>query len=310
MLNTPVLFLIFNRPATTQKVFEQIRQQKPRQLFIAADGPRANKPDDLKLCQQTRAIASDIDWTCEVKTLFRDQNMGCGAAPANAITWFFNQVDEGIILEDDCIPNTSFFSFCETLLERYRNTPNVMMICGTSYQPKKLDTASYYFSAYPHAWGWATWKRAWANYNFSLDGESEETRTAIIKRSFTLRREHKLWIRNLEHIINGLDAWDYQWMYWIWKNNGVCIIPWLNMVSNIGFGSHATHTFDNASSQAAMRQHIIAQIIHPPHIAINKQADRYERFNILIEPSRIFYINRIKAAAKKIRRFFLENNGK
>jgi hypothetical protein len=310
MVNTPVLFLIFNRPETTQRVFNEIRRQQPKHLFIAADGPRDNQPNDAALCHQTRAIATNVDWDCEVKTLFRDQNLGCGAAPASAITWFFNQVDEGIILEDDCIPNTSFFTFCETLLEKYRNIPSVMMICGTSYQPQKRDAASYYFSSYPHAWGWATWKRAWANYNFSLSGESEETRAAVVKQSFALQRERQLWVRNFRLIINGLDAWDYQWMYWIWKNKGVCVVPWQNMISNIGFGSHATHTFDNASSQAAMKQHNIMQIIHPVHIAINKQADQYERFNILIEPNSAFYLKRIKAAANRIRRILFVNNDK
>ncbi len=301
MLNTPVLLLIFNRPDATERVFDEIRRQRPKYLYIAADGPRADHAGDEDLCRQCKAIVSAVDWECEVKTLFRDKNLGCGAAPASAITWFFEQVEEGIILEDDCLPNSSFFTFCETLLQKYRAVPEVMMICGTTYQPEPLNPNTYYFSRYPHVWGWATWRRAWAHYNFKLSGESEAERLSVIRQSFTNSRERKLWMHNMTHIINGLHAWDYQWMYWIWKNKGVCIVPWYNMVSNIGFGPQATHTFDAASVQARMKQHEISDIQHPGVITIHKKADSYERFNILIDPPAAYFFKRFRAAVNRIR---------
>jgi hypothetical protein len=310
VLNTPILFLIFNRPDTTEKVFAEIRKQQPKYLFIAADGPREHKPADIELGNQCKQIVSQIDWGCEVKTLYQSKNLGCGFAPATAITWFFSQVDEGIILEDDCIPNQSFFEFCENLLKKYHNDASVMMICGTSYQPKPLNADTYYFSRYPHAWGWATWKRAWANYNFKLDDETEAVRANVIQNTFANSRERRLWEGSLKMIINGLDAWDYQWMYWIWKNNGLCAVPWKNMVSNIGFGPHATHTFDSNSHQSQMEQHTIMAIHHPQKIIVNKQADNYERYNILIGSNLGYYANKLKSVISRFGKLWVQKNGK
>jgi len=303
MLQTPLLFLIFNRPAVTEETFAKIRKQQPRYLYIASDGPRENNPSDTDLNNECKQIVSNIDWDCEVKTLFQTKNLGCGLAPATAITWFFNQVDEGIILEDDCLPNDSFFKFCENLLSRYRGNLNIMMICGTSYQPKPLNTSTYYFSKYPHVWGWATWKRAWADYNFKLDGESDHTRAAVINKTFSSRNERTLWENNLKMILGGLDAWDYQLMYWMWKNDRICIVPWRNMIANIGFGSDATHTYDASSKQSKMTQYKIETIKHPRSVVIHKRADNYERKNILVNPIANHYFNRLK----QIMRGFLQS---
>ncbi|MGY3211654.1 nucleotide-diphospho-sugar transferase [Mucilaginibacter sp. HD30] len=300
MLSTPILLLLFNRPEATAQVFDQIRSHKPKKLFIAADGPRQDNAEDAVNCRLAREAVETIDWDCEVATLYHDVNLGCGRAPATAITWFFNHVDAGIILEDDCLPNDSFFGYCEMLLDKYTNEPQVMMICGTSYQPKALTSDSYYFSRYPHAWGWATWKRAWANYSFELIKDGEVERLAALGKVFTTRREVRLWRNNLRMIDNGLDAWDYQWMYWMWKNNGVCIVPWKNMVANIGFGQNATHTTDQYSVQSKMQRYDLTEIRHPTAIAVNKQADKYERYHILLDPTLRFYTNRIKHIVKRV----------
>lgn len=282
-MDTPILFIIFNRPEHTQKVFEQIRKQQPKSLFIAADGPRLSNKHDVQLCDETRKIVSNIDWECNVQTLFHEKNLGCGLAPATAISWFFTQVDEGIILEDDCIPNQSFFGYCKNLLQKYKYNDEVMMICGTSYQPKPLDNNSYYFSKYPHVWGWATWKSAWEKYNFYLLNESRAQQATVINKTFHIKREQALWKNNMLMIENGLDAWDFQWMYWMWKNDGLCIIPWKNMISNIGFGDFATHTFDQHSIQADMENHGIDIIYHPKKIENHIKADNYERKTFLID---------------------------
>lgn len=300
MFSTPILMILFNRPDATAQVFEQIRRQKPQKLFIAADGPRDGNARDIENCRMARNAVVNIDWDCEVSLLYHDNNLGCGRAPAAAMSWFFSKVNEGIILEDDCLPNDSFFYYCEALLSRYRDEQQVMMICGTSYQPQALNADTYYFSRYPHAWGWATWKRAWANYKFELSSEVEAERLAVLNNVFTTRREVKLWKNNLKMIDNGLDAWDYQWMYWMWKHNGVCIIPWKNMIANIGFGENATHTTDQLSGQSKMERYEITELRHPATIAVNEQADRFERYHILLEPSLKFYINRLLHIVKRV----------
>ncbi|RZJ52714.1 MAG: hypothetical protein EOO44_10945, partial [Flavobacterium sp.] len=260
-------------------------------MFIAADGPRPNHPKDTERCQTTREIINQIDWECEIKTLFHETNLGCGLAPATAITWFFKHVEEGIILEDDCLPNTSFFNYCENLIEKYRCNEKIKMICGTSYQPKPLNSNTYYFSKYPHVWGWATWRRAWNEYNFNLKQESDEVRGSVVNKTFSNRRDRKLWNDNMKMIINGLDAWDYQFMYWMWKNDGLCVIPWKNLISNLGFGDQATHTHDNNSNQSEMQQFEINGIKHPKIISLDKEADKWERDNILLNSDYEYFYN-------------------
>jgi hypothetical protein len=284
MLDTPVLLLIFNRPQQTKLVFDEIKKQKPKYLHVAADGPRANNLEDHSLCLAARNIVNEIDWDCKIETLFRSENLGSKNAVSTAITWFFSVHEFGIILEDDCLPNASFFLFTKTLLERYKDEKKVMMITGCSFQQNKFDQNSYYFSKYVHVWGWATWKRAWDLYNVSLENEPDEVKHAVIKKTFRSKREQKLWRYNLNLISNGLDAWDYQWMYWIWKNKGLTIIPWQNMISNIGFGPNATHTFDRSSHQSEMKQFHLTEINHPKEIKANRKADKFERFTILINP--------------------------
>ena len=156
-----VLFIIFNRPETTQRVFDAIRLAKPTRLYIAADGPRENKTGEKELCEQARKIAQNVDWDCEVKTLFQKENLGCGKAVSHAISWFFENEDMGIILEDDCLPHQSFFKYCEELLEKYKNNDRIGIISGNNFQKKrKIGSFSYYFSDIVNIWGWATWARS------------------------------------------------------------------------------------------------------------------------------------------------------
>ena len=154
-MHSPVLFLVFNRPETTRQVFEAIRTAKPPRLYIAADGPRLEREGERASCEEVRKIALEVDWECDVNTLFRVENLGCKRGPSEGISWFFEHEDEGIILEDDCLPDQSFFSFCEELLERYRNDTRIMAISGNNFQHgRKRTEYSYYFSRYFHGWGW------------------------------------------------------------------------------------------------------------------------------------------------------------
>jgi hypothetical protein len=242
-LNTPVLFIVFNRPETTKKVFEAIRLAKPRQLFVAADGPRSDKAGEEVICEEVKRIATNVDWDCEVKVLFRTTNLGCGRAPSEAISWFFEAVEYGIILEDDCLPEQSFFKFSEEMLLRYKNEERIMMISGTNYffNSVKSDRV-YYFSNMVFIWGWATWRRAWKNFRF----DSTEPKIDSLAKRFTNKDYLKLIVNSLERVKkNELVAWDLQWLNCICLNNGLSIIPIQNQVRNIGYFGVHSNTLDS-----------------------------------------------------------------
>ncbi|MGE0636666.1 MAG: nucleotide-diphospho-sugar transferase [Bacteroidia bacterium] len=279
-MKTPVLFLIFNRPELTFRVFEEIRKAQPEQLFIAADGPREDREGESEKCEQARNIASKVDWSCEVKTLFRDKNLGCKMAVSSAINWFFEQVEEGIILEDDCLPNQSFFFFCKTMLEKYRSEEKVMHIGGANFQDKiKRGSASYYFSIHPNQWGWATWRRAWQHYDINMTDYFDFKKRQKI---FSNQRIALFNFEKLEKTLSGeINTWDYQWFYSIWVKKGICIIPNSNLIMNIGFGEQATHTFETKSFLSEVSTSELRDIIHPSKIIINTKADEYFSWKLL-----------------------------
>lgn len=273
MLKTPILFLIFNRPEKTFRVFEEIKKQKPQYLYIAADGARQNKQGEAELCSQTRAVIENVDWDCEVKTLFREDNLGCKKAVSEGITWFFDNVEEGIILEDDCLPSESFFRFCEENLEKYRHDNRIMHISGENPLDMEFGDASYYFSKIPHIWGWASWRRAWNLYDVEFQNFNYFIENNIIQNVFEEKESHKYWNRVFARVKNGeINTWDYQWTYALFVNNGLSIVPNKNMVSNIGFGAvEATHTNENAKC-ANRKAYEMDKIIHPEFIIPEKKA--------------------------------------
>jgi len=243
-LTTPILFLVFNRPDTTKKVFEEIRKAKPSKLFIAADGPR--NPEEKKKTDAVRQyVKENIDWPCKVKTLFRNKNLGCKYAVSGAIDWFFENVEQGIILEDDCLPSSSFFRFCQELLKKYKNDKRIMQISGTNVGGVSKIEESYFFSKCFNAWGWATWRRAWKKY----DVEMKDWKKVRFSKSFlkittgeSLLNRFKSWrLSNLTYLGN-INTWDYQWGFACAINNGLCIVPKVNLITNMGFTETATHT--------------------------------------------------------------------
>ena len=239
-----VLFLIFNRPDTTELVFEAIRNAKPKRLFVAADGPRSNIKGDVENCEKARAVVARIDWDCELHTLFRDANLGCRTAVSSAISWFFENVEEGIILEDDCLPDESFFPYCLELLEKYRHDERIMHIGGHNFQfGERIGPASYYFSQFCHIWGWASWRRVWALYHADIPDypvfSSQDGFEKVFRHS-DMRKYYSVMFEKIYQ--NKLNTWDLQLLYAILKNNGLCIIPNENLVENIGFTGSGTHT--------------------------------------------------------------------
>jgi len=273
--DVPILFLVFNRPETTKKVFERIREIKPKHLFVAADGHREGKEGEKEKCEEVRnLIINGIDWPCEVKRLFRDNNLGCGPAVSEAITWFFEHVEEGIILEDDILPSYSFFEFAKALLKLYRYDESVWHIGGNSYNPNKMKTP-YYFSAYPHIWGWATWRRAWNQYRYHLNDIDHKKFFANVRELFLTESERKFWIDFYGDYfkLHMKPTWDYQWTCRMWYNKGLAILPHENLITNLGFTDDATHT-SNADSWLS---NLKANEIEIPQIKLpvkqNKKAD-------------------------------------
>jgi hypothetical protein len=278
-LKSPVLFLVFNRPDTTKRVFETIRQAQPFQLFVAADGPRKNKSGEAEKCKDVRKIVHEgIDWDCEVKTLFRDKNLGCKVAVNSAINWFFEHVEEGIILEDDCLPHPTFFRFCEELLNKYRNDERIGLISGDNFQfGKNQRKYSYYFSRYIHIWGWATWRRVWKNYDVDMKLWPEIRDEEWLQRWFGNKKLAKYWMRIFESVYRGkIDTWDYQLAFACWIQNYLTVLPNVNLVSNIGCraGTHTTRGKDKSANipTEAMK----FPLVHMPFVIRDSHRDKNE----------------------------------
>ena len=256
-LTSPVLFLIFNRPETTQQVFSAIRKAKPPRLYVAADGPRSDYPNEDEKCEHSRKIAKNVDWDCEVKTLFRDQNLGCRLAVGQAIYWFFEQEPEGIILEDDCLPSQSFFWFCQEMLEYFRNDKAVGVICGFySNELEYKPSASFFFSRYLRVWGWAGWRRSNEGYdsNINLLIEKQNTwKKDIFSRTDIFLKRY--WQDMFEEVGSGkIDTWDIQLQYLLWQKKQQVIVSSKNLVQNIGWaqGAHPLtkdHNHELATSE-------------------------------------------------------------
>jgi hypothetical protein len=294
-MTPPVLFLIFNRPDLVEQSFARIRDARPTQLFIAADGPRHERENEMELCNQCREIIEQVDWDCEVKTLFRDKNLGCRVAVSEAITWFFEHVEEGIILEDDCVADPSFFPFCAELIEKYRHDERVMCITGNNFQNGiQRGAASYYFSIYNHCWGWASWRRAWSKFDADLSTWS------VLKQNSFPGGFHQTFVadywRNIFDQVQakGIDSWAYVWTYSCWAQSGVTATPSTNLVSNIGFDDRATHTQDPCSRQNRVAAEPISfPMIHPELVSRNVRADRFVESNVFAVQPPISVFGRI-----------------
>jgi len=268
-LETPILFIIFNRQEETRRVFAKIREVRPKFLYIAADGPRPDKIDEDKQCEDTRGIICQVDWECEVSTLFHESNLGCREAVSTAISWFFDNVDAGIILEDDCVPANSFFFFCQELLDRYKNDERVMMINGNNYYlGEEKISHSYYFSRYTHVAGWATWRRAWNCFDVDIKLWPHVRDNNILNEIFEKVRLSWFW-EKMFHIVyqKELNCWGYQWFFACLVKNGLSIVPRVNLISNIGYNENATHTTDPNNKYANLETHEIQfPLKHPPII--------------------------------------------
>jgi cephalosporin hydroxylase len=281
ILESPVLLIIFNRPDTTALVFQEIRKARPRKLYIAADGPRLGKAGELARCEEARAIAADVDWPCQVTTLFQQENLGCKLGVSSAITWFFKHEEEGIILEDDIVPAPAFFQYCDELLNLYRDNESIMMISGSNLTGgASFSPESYFFTRYIHIWGWATWRRAWAKYDVAMSDWPHWRGGDGLRRFFDNDSAVEHFWREIFDAVwsNRIDTWDYQWVFCCWKNNALAICPSWNLTKNIGFSSDATHTTAGTPSYVINSpvKNLDFPLSHPHRATRNLAADFHQ----------------------------------
>ncbi len=283
----PVLFIVFNRPDKTQQVLDKIREAKPEKLFVAADGPREHKPEDKEMCEKTRKIIQQVDWDCEVKTLFRDKNSGgSGMGVSGALQWFFDQVEEGIILEDDCVPNMSFFYFCQEMLKKYRYDNRVMHISGSNFQfGNTRGDGTYYFSKVVNVWGWATWKRAWKYFDYEMKLYPALIENRVMRNVYASPKIQKEYERTFGYAFDGTwKCWDRRWMQAVYVNNGLSIIPNKNLISNIGFGKDASDEYYEDDKVIMMPTEKITTIKDPSFVVPDREADEYYHKHAFVHP--------------------------
>lgn len=276
--NVPIALFNFNRPELTRRIYEVIRQIKPKHLLLVVDGPRASKPDDIRLCSEVRAVFDEIDWECEVHRNFSEKNLGSFRRNSSGLNWVFEQVEEAIILEDDCLPSFSFFPYCKEMLERYRNDQRIGVISGNNFVPvsSKRQDASYYFSTYALTWGWATWRRVWQQVDLDMSWWKQDEVRELLKTLYPRQDEWEYWYKIYEdiHIGSKKNAWDYQLILSSFRNSQLCVIPSINLVSNIGHGVDATNCLDEFSPLSNQPiGHMKFPLKHPVVVWRSEQTD-------------------------------------
>lgn len=277
MTQAPIAYIVFNRPRITAQTFAVLRGQRPSQLFIIADGPRLGHPTDVERCAEVRAIVEQVDWPCEVQYNFAESNLGCKRRVSTGLDWVFGQVEHAIVLEDDCLPHPEFFTFCETLLERYAEDERISVITGNNFQDgQQRGDASYYFSKYNHVWGWATWRRAWQQYRGDLSFWPDWRTSADWLAKMPEPVERRYWKAIFDRVhADQIDSWGYPWTASVWRHGGLTATPNVNLVSNIGFGPDSTHTASEKSPLSAMATGALGELVHPHLVVQDKAADRY-----------------------------------
>ena len=267
-LFSPVTLMVFNRPKCTRRVLAEIRKAQPQRLYVIADAHRSDKPGERERCEEVRKIVDEgVDWDCEVRRCYAKEHMGCRARISSGLTWVFENEVASIILEDDCLPSEDYFRFSDEMLRRYADESAVMQVCGfnaTGYRPP--DNASYFFSRYNPIWGWATWRRAWQAYDDTMADwpafrDAGGMSGCCLSQTEAARRTacYDLVCRR------ELDTWDYVWSFGLLQKGGLSIIPSVNLIENVGFGRHATHTVNPFAMLRLRRRGPMSFPIAHPH---------------------------------------------
>lgn len=273
---TPILLLVFNRPDYLREMISLLAKVQPAKIYIHGDGPRNSHEDDLQACAEIQRIAKSISWPCEVHTKFQKHNLGCKVGVSTGLDWFFSHEKEGIILEDDCRPDTSFFSYSEELLKKYRHTNEIGLIAGSNpLGSLSKNESSYDFTIHPFCWGWASWRRAWQTYDVNMSAWPVKGEQ-VLKKTFSTESARQYWRKIFQDTYDGkIDTWDYQWTFTCWRTNMLCILPQQNAVTNIGFDNRATHTKLAFAPLAHQKTRQFSfPLRHPVMVASNKELDK------------------------------------
>jgi len=275
-MNKAVLFLTYRRFETTERVFSAIRDAKPPRLYFASNAPDPTRASDVAAVEAVRSLVKRIDWPCETHRLFRTTHLPVRLSIPSSVDWFFEHEEQGIVLEDDCVPGRDFFRFCDELLDRYKNHAEVWTVTGDNFQEGNVrGHASYYFSRYNHVWGWASWRRAWQQYDVNMSFWPEWRKTREWKRLFDDRVEWKYWTNIFDQVFRGdINTWDYQWLACMWYKGGVTVTPNVNLVSNIGFGPDAANT-KSATVLDGIPVSPLGRVTHPSEVTRHIDADRF-----------------------------------
>lgn len=303
-LTTPVAFFIFNRSDTTECVFEEIRRARPPKLLLVADGPRTDRVGEAEKCQAVRSIIDAVDWPCEVLKNYSDINLGCKVRMSSGIDWVFEQVEEAIFLEDDCLPHPTFFRFCQELLVRYRHDLRIAQISGCNFQfGTRRNEDSYYFSKYNHVWGWASWRNRWQGcYDVNISNWPKIRDEGWLLDMLGNKKEKDHWTKIFEAVYQGkFDTWDFQWTFACWLQGRLTVLPNSNLISNIGFGVDATHTIDENIFSNIPTESVSFPLIPPVGVICNRIMDeRVFNSNIAIPLAK-----RVKQKIRRVLKFDL-----
>ena len=307
-METPVAFIVFNRPGVTQQVFDRIRAARPARLYVSADGPRSEISGEADLCEAARHVTEQVDWDCDVHRDYSDINLGCGRRMASAIDAVFRAEEEAIILEDDCLPDPTFFPYCEQLLDRYRSDERIMAISGTNLQMgQRRSPYSYYFSLYNHCWGWASWRRAWRHFDFRMATWPEFRDGKWLGDVFRDAWQVRYWRGFFEDMYTGkIDAWAARWTFACWSQSGLTVLPNRNLISNIGFGEGATHTTSEDVVSALPTHPIPLPLDHPPFVVRDVRADEFTNSFHYASTRRVWLGRQAMRVPRKIRRIFTD----
>jgi hypothetical protein len=302
-LNTPIVFICFNRPMITKKTFSQIKTIKPKELFLIMDGPRPKNRNDLINCNKVKHIISKINWRCKVHKNFSKVNLGLKKRIVSGLDWVFKKVDRAIILEDDCYPCDSFFFFCEVMLNFYKKNKNIGIITGNNFLNKPTDNKSYYFSKYSHIWGWATWRRTWKVFNDNDQKIANFIKSSKYKKICKIFDEQKYWLDMHNQIKSGLlKSWAYYFLLNMWKNNYLTVTPNLNLVKNLAINSEfCTNPNDSALQIDLTRTVLKFPLVHPKIIKVNKEADNQVFYSIYKKNIQARMKNKIKEITNYIK---------
>jgi hypothetical protein len=303
-MNAPVALFVFNRPETTASVIEAIRAAAPPLLLVVADGPRPGSPSDETACREVRALIDRTDWPCPVRTNYADANLGCRARVASGIDWVFDEVPEAILLEDDTLPDPTFFRFAGELLERYREDDRVMSISGDNFQRgRRRGSASYYFSNYSHIWGWATWSRAWSRYDRDLTRWSALRADGWLANVLRDPLEIEYWTDIFDRVARGdIETWDYQWLFTCWVEGGLTVLPNRNLVTNIGFAPGSTHTSGDSPFANLPPEPMEFPLVHPEHFTADAAADACTGRTMFRDRRRSRVARRVRGYLNAVRR--------